>query len=1013
MRKLILFLFAFCLGIATMSAQTVTGVVTGADDGQPLPGVNIKVKGTERGTITDMDGGYSIEVSGEEDVLIFSFVGYVTKEVTVGGQTTIDFVLEVDSKGLEEVVVVGYGIKKKSQVTGAISSLRDEDLEGSSAFVGKELQGKTSGVTVLPTSGAPGAPINVRIRGTSSNGNAEPLYIVDGVKVGDMSFLDPNDIASIEILKDGASSAIYGAEGGNGVVLITTKKGTSGDAIINYNFQYGIQSPNTLPTLMNPSQYQTYLTENGVDYSSNINSETDWLDEIFQTAPMQKHYLSVSGGSERTSLLASISYMNQDGILGGEKANYERITGRINAEYKAKEWLKVGVNVGYAFSDRAAITEDSRMDGIIGRALLIDPLTPVTHADNDLEHIQENIDNLYPYPQASNGQYYGISKYTTGEIVNPVLSMDILNGSTKRNEINGSAYIEITPIEGLSYISRLGFGYAHQNNHFYSPTYYYSSERNVSSTSVYDNTDSYGRWQWENFVTYTKSFDKHNLAVTAGISMEKRYHRYLNASSGPMNIEGDKFIEHDYTTFVNQVVRGNLFEDKLASYFGRVSYDFGNRYLFEATVRRDGAGTSKLPSGSNWGTFPSVSAGWVLSNEDFWSIDLVNYAKIRGSWGQNGSLSNLPYYSYSDDMSAEGLVYPTPAGKLPVFEPFSNGNPGLTWETSEQFDIGLDLQFSRGRYTLSLDYFNKKTLDLLTLGTPSATAGADSPYFNAGDVENKGFEIDLGIQNRDNELKYSINFNVTTLSNNVSRLDDNISIILGTTLPPSWSGATAFSENQPIWYFRGYKTDGVDPVTGQPNFVDVSGPDGEPDGVINSDDITYIGDPHPDFLYGLSANLEYKGFDFSFVMQGSQGNDVLLGWLRSDRPNINFPAFRFEDRWTPATTNASQPRMDRYNENDNPEGLDDKYYQSDMLVFDGSFLKIRQIQLGYSLPSSLLSSVKISKARVYVSLDDYFTFTKYEGMDPEAGSTNNQSQGIDQGVYPTPRKVMFGLSVTF
>ena len=232
-------------------------------------------------------------------------------------------------------------------------------------------------------------------------------------------------------------------------------------------------------------------------------------------------------------------------------------------------------------------------------------------------------------------------------------------------------------------------------------------------------------------------------------------------------------------------------------------------------------------------------------------------------------------------------------------------------------------------------------------------------------------------------------------------------------MPPSWSGATAFSENQPIWYFRGYKTDGVDPVTGQPNFVDVSGPDGEPDGVINSDDITYIGDPHPDFLYGLSANLEYKGFDFSFVMQGSQGNDVLLGWLRSDRPNINFPAFRFEDRWTPATTNASQPRMDRYNENDNPEGLDDKYYQSDMLVFDGSFLKIRQIQLGYSLPSSLLSSVKISKARVYVSLDDYFTFTKYEGMDPEAGSTNNQSQGIDQGVYPTPRKVMFGLSVTF
>jgi TonB-dependent starch-binding outer membrane protein SusC len=1004
---------------------SITGKITDTEQ-TPIPGVNIVIKGTTTGTVTDLDGNYTLKTDSENITIVFSAVGYIAEEVSVTGSQEINIVLEEELTALSEVVVVGYGVQKKALVTGAISSLKSEDLQGSNAFLESELQGKTSGVTVLPTSGSPGADVKIRIRGTSSNGKAEPLYIVDGIKVGSINFLDPNDIASVEILKDGASSAIYGAEGGNGVILISTKKGGSGAGVVNYSFETGIQSPVSLPELMNASQYTTYLGENNVTLKSNP-ANTDWLSEVFQNAPMQKHYLSVSGGSDKASIIGSISYLDQDGILGGEKSNYTRVTGRINADYQAKEWLKVGANIGYTYSDRAALNEDSRLDGAVARALLIDPLTPVTHEADDLEHIQTGIDNLLPYSKDADGNYYGVSKYTGGEIVNPVLTMELSKGSTKRNQITGSSFIDITPIKDLTYTSRLGFDYGAQNYHTWSPTYYYSSERNVSSTSVQDNIVMNSRWQWENFITYSKTINENTIGVVVGSSIEQRYTRYLNATTGPMNLESESFTQHDYTTYETQVVRGNLFEDKLASFFGRLSYDYANKYLLEATIRKDGAGTSKLPSGKNWGTFPSVSAGWVFSNESFWTVDVISYAKIRASWGQNGSLSNLPYFSYSDDMSASGQVYPTSAGKLPVFEPYTQGNEDLTWETSEQMDIGLDLRALNNKLSFTFDYFNKKTLDLLTLGTPSATAGASSPYFNAGDVENKGLEFELGYRNYDNEFKYGISANLTTLKNNVTRLDEDISIIYGTKVQPSWDGATAFSEGEPIWYFRGYKTNGIDPATGQPIFVDLAGGgvDGdEPDGLITSDDKTNIGDPHPDMLYGANLNLEYKGFDFLITLQGSKGNDVLLGWLRDDRANINYPAFIFEDRWTSSTPNASQPRMDRYNETSNPDGLDPNYYQSDLLVFDGSYMKIRQIQLGYTIPSSLFKE-KISALRLYVSLDNYFTFTKYKGMDPEAGSIDpntwaigdskgiGRSQGIDRGTYPIPKKVMFGCSLTF
>lgn len=1003
----------------TVHAQTVTGIVTGMDDGQPIPGVNIKLKGTERGTITDLDGKYSIDATGVDAVLIFSYVGYAAQEITVGTQTTIDVSL-APGEDLEEVVVVGYGVKKKSLVTGSISSVKGDDIAGAKANVASAMQGKTAGVTILPSSGAPGAAIKVRIRGTSSNGKSDPLYIVDGVKMTDISFLDPNDVESIEVLKDGASSAIYGAEGGNGVLMITTKKGKSGAAEINYGFQYGMQSAPELPELLNASDYTTYIDEvrPGTSSGTGYKADTDWLDEIFENAPIQKHYLSISAGNDKSSVMGSISYLNQDGIVGGSKANYERITGRINAEYNARKWLKMGVNMGYTFSERKNLPEDSRLDGLMARALLMDPFTPVVHQSNDLDHIQEGIDGGNPYVTDADGNYYGISRYTSGETVNPALTLALANGSTKTNQLTGSGFLNITPIKGLVITSRLGFNYSHANNHFFNKPYYYSGERNVSNANatVEDQMLTRAGWQWENFASFNKSFNDHDLGAVLGVSIEKNSQRHLRAVAGAMVVPNTIFSEMDYTMKTVESVYGGNMERRVASFFGRLSYSYASKYLLELSLRRDGTGTATLPDGSNWGTFSSVSAGWVLSNEDFWSIDAISYAKIRGSFGQNGSLSNLVNYTYSDDMTAQGTKYPLPvAGQyVPVWEADTQGNSDLTWETSEQLDLGLDLRFFNDKLTFGFDYFKKTTKDLLTLGSPVMSSGQSSPYINAGDVENSGLEFEVGYQNREGELKYSVNFNVTTLKNEVTNVNNNITLIEGTQLQPSWFSATAFKEGEPIWYFRGYKTDGFD-SNGHVIIHDENG-----DGEITTADRTNIGDPHPDLLYGFNINLEYKGFDFNIAASGSRGNDVLIGWLKTDRANINIPKFMFDGR------GSSYPIWDRDDEGNTLDPHFAQAMQSDLLVEDGSYLRIRQIGFGYTLPGALTKTIGLNRVRLGVSLENYFTFTKYQGIDPEAGSVEdnvfnaatsnkgtNASQGIDRGSMPIPRTVLFNLNIGF
>ncbi len=990
----------------------ITGKVYDDDTGEPLPGVNIIIKGTQTGTVTDVYGYFSVEADDEEAVLQVSFLGYISQEVAVNKSVPAEIRLLPDVLGLEEVVVVGYGVEKKSLVTGAISTVKAQDIANTSISRAEQaLQGRTAGVYVLPESGSPGSGIKVRIRGAGSNGNSQPLFIVDGIKTNDVLNIEPSDIERMEVLKDAASSAIYGAEGANGVVIITTKTGKAGKSTVDYSFQYGIQSAGDLPQLMTADQYVDFMNDAIIPSVSSSGYNTDWLDEIFESAPMQKHHISFTGGNEMTSFVSSLSYYDQDGILGGDKANYKRLSGRLNVDHKVNNWLKVGSKVSYANSKRAAIPEDSEFDGVLAGALGIDPLTPSYY--DDTTSMPASVRALYKngtaFNKAPDGRYYAISQYIQGEVVNPLLRLDLSKGNTVTDNVLGNFYVEISPLSGLIYTSRVGLDYTHQLRKFWNPRYYYSDTRSNGTPSVTNNSYTESRWQWENFVTYDKSIGHNNFNVVAGMSAESLDHSILNGIMDNMFVESEQFSELNYAAGDANgrgTVNGNLYKERIVSYFGRISYNYKSKYMLQASVRRDGASTSLVAPDNNWGLYPSFSAGYVISEESFFPKNIIDFLKIRGSWGENGNISilrnvwkdypqfsplfGITQFAYLDAVVNEHILYNGIVGSEPAYLP----NPDLTWETSQQTDIGIDLRAFAGKLSFSADYFLKETKDLLARIDAPAPAGNKAPFRNIGDVKNSGIELNLGYRNIEGMLHYEVNVNMSTLKNEVTALNADANVLPGMRVGPSWMGATAFEVGEPIWYFRGFKTNGYG-ADGNPVFVDVSGPDGSPDGVVDDYDLTNIGSPHPKLIYGGNVSLEYQGFDLNIFAQGVSGNQVLMGFVRSDRATCNKPDLFYN--------NTALRKSD----------VDEKTYRSDVLVFDGAYTRIKQLQLGYTLPSSLLSKFKIGRTRLYVSLEDYFTFTKYEGMDPEAGSDEDSSLGIDRGVYPIPRKVLFGLSVSF
>ncbi|MFB9053580.1 SusC/RagA family TonB-linked outer membrane protein [Formosa undariae] len=989
-----LFFFSFCTYV---QAQKITGTVS--DVNGPLPGASILVMGTNNGTTTDFDGKFTLEELATDAILKVSYVGYTAKEVMVNNQTIINITLAEDASLLDEVIVVGYGTQKKSLVTGAISSIKADDIQNNgSTRVEQAMQGKVSGISVLSNSGSPGSASKIRIRGTGSNGNSDPIYIVDGMKTSSIDNIDSGDVQSIEILKDAASSAIYGTEGANGVVLITTKSGNNYDKpVMSYNTQFGFQSERTQIKLMDESQYRTYLNEAGIQNIPSNGINTNWLNEVFETAWVEKHHLSFAGGSEKSSYLLSGSYTNQDGIVGGDRANFKRYTARLNSKHKINDWLEVGNNLSYSNTSRDVISEDDEYRSILNNALLMDPLTPVTYTDGVPTKVTDLVDRGLTILSDDKGDYYGLPEYVTGEIANPVAMLSIQNRNIKTDKILGTFFANVTPFEGLVLTSRLGIDVNYSIDHNWDPVYYVSAERQNSLATIDDNITKTSSWLWENFATYTNDYKKHNYTILLGTTAERYQSPNFYLFSGPMPKEGDNYAYHDYSQDDDlDKTGGSYVERKKRSVFGRFSYSYDDRYLLEGTLRYD---ESSAFSDANKGAyFPSISAGWVMSNENFWGEDSkVNYFKFRASWGQVGSDQNLYGNEDLQFYTSEGIKIPDGnGGFLSGYEADDLPNPDLTWETSEQLDLGIDLRAFDGKLTFTTDYYDKKTKDLIVSGNGliPLSVGRNFGSFNGGTVSNKGLEFELGYNNKIGDFSYGVNLNLSTLKNEVTELAVD-SPIDGVNV--RGFDTTRFEEGEPIWYYRGYKTNGIDETTGEVIIVDVDG-----SGDITANDITNIGDPHPDLLYGGQINLGYKNWDFNINFQGVHGNEIYMLWNRTDRPYSNKPSFLYDERWTGAGSNASYPKADVSS---------DYLYRSDLMVGDGSYMRIKQIQLGYSLPSYLLEKMKIDRLRLSLSVEDYFTITNYEGLDPEAGSTNNSGQGIDRGVYPIPGKIIFGLSV--
>jgi len=986
-------------------AQTVKGTVS--DSSGELPGVNIIVKGTVNGTTTGLDGEYVLTNVKPTDIIVFSFVGYKTLEVNVEGKGVLNVTLIEDSNNLDEVVVVGYGTKKKSLVTGAISSIDSKQIKSSSnQRVEQVLQGRTSGVTVSSSSGSPGSGAKIRIRGAGSSGNSDPLYIVDGMKTSSIANIAPTDIANIEILKDAASAAIYGTEGANGVVIITTKKGKIGEMKIGFNSQFGMQFVNSKMELMNASQFVKYMNEAGQAGVVDNGYNTNWIKETFSPASMMRYDINLSGASEKTSYYTSISHLKQDGIVGDENSAYKRGTFRVNFKTEIAKWLEVGVNSTYSASNKSGVQENSDTRGVVQNMLIIDPLTPVVYPEGQVpQSVRDRASaNNVPLLRDANGNVYGYPSFSTGEVINPVAYANGINlTKVYAKQTMFSAYLKFKLYKGLTFTSRYGFEKGNWDTRNMVNPYYVSSEAANTSYTGSQTIFESKKWLWENFASYNRSFDDHNFTLLAGYSAENTRGNTLISRSGAAAVDSFVGFNFDLAVFNRQINNIIPRPDNMVSMFARLSYDFSGKYLFEASVRKDTS--DKFPTANKSGVFPAFSAGWVISKEDNWKEDAkINYLKLRASWGQNGSRSNL-------SGNSDRTFITQTIGGLPIDYLGSIGaqitgyaNPNLVWETSEQLDLGVDLRAYNNKLNLSVDYFKKSTRDAIvsdgSLITPGS-AGFVSNEFNAGTIENTGFEFEIGYRDvTESGLSYAINANLSTLKNTVTEI---LHVPEGTSLtgagaPQNADGVTRFSQGLPSWYFYGYKTDGIDPATGEINFVDTNG-----DNMINNSDKTKIGSPHPDMLFGGNINLAYKAFDFNLQFQGSIGNDIMSTYHQPSRPITNKPLHFYTERWQSPGDQASFPGAANVISS----------YDTDLMVESGSFMRIKQIQFGYTLPENFASKMNVKNLRLYVSLDDYFTFTSYKGLDPEVGNFGYNSIGVDRGFYPTAAKTVFGLSIDF
>jgi len=1035
-------------------ALTVRGRVTSTDH-DPIPGVTIVVKGTSQGTITDSDGNYTLPNVLPNATLACSFVGMKTQEISVSGRSVINFVMEEETIGIEEVVAIGYGVQKKSVVTAAISKVSAEDLNNvAPTRVEDVLKGKVSGVQITQSSGQPGADSKVRIRGTGTVNNSDPLYIVDGMPVdGGIDYLNPVDIQSIEILKDAASSAIYGARAANGVVLVTTKSGKSGKTSINYDFSYGWQNPWRKRSVLNATEYMVVMNEaaindgNAPKYTqeqvASAGKGTDWQDETFNyDAPIQSHQVSVSGGSDKVTYFLSLGYLNQEGIVGGDygKSNFERWSIRSNNSYDIYDTndrtflnkVRIGMNLGYSRTKSSSIEANSEYGSVLGSALAFDPTVPVYATDPDAV--------LAQHPTAvtdKNGNVFSTPPSGFQEIANPVAMLNApTNSKGNSDKFVATFWGEVDIIEGLKFRSSYGVDLAFWGTDGYTFPYFLASQgKDITQSSVHSEMHRGFTWQVENTLTYTKTFaEKHNLTVLAGQSAKEYHVRELYGDDYDLLENDPSKANIDYATADRDEERvaggtGGFSSQTLASYFGRVDYNYDERYLFQATVRRDGS--SNFGPSNKWGVFPSFSIGWNITNETFMDNRPVwlSHLKLRGSWGKNGnerigqfrytSLMNggQNYYFGSGDNSS--MQYGSSPSNIP--------NPDVKWEESKQTDLGFESGYFNNTFTFGFDYFKKKTKGMLMDQPIPDYVGKGAPIANAGDMENWGLEFEAGYKLRMKDFTLNVLANASFLKNKLTKLGNASGEAIYESAGASGVGSYVKGQNGEVFpFFYGYKTNGLlqnqqqadeynaqygeKAQPGDVIFQDIAGAFDEngnpiPDGKITDDDKTKIGKGMPDWTYGLTLSAEWKGFDLNMFFQGTRGNDIFDFAQRGDITAMNRPSWIL-DRWTGEGTSNKIPRMTAVNPNRN-------WRSSDLYIKDGSYLRLKTLQLGYTLPAYLTKKASIQKLRIYISGENLLTFTDYDGFDPEVASGEYTTIGIDRGIYPQSRIISLGANITF
>ena len=1024
---LVMAALVLCSGNAWAQNRSLSGKVVDGT-GAPVVGAAVMVVGqTSNGTVTDAAGQFRLTVPANAK-LVVSCLGYADKQVEVGNQSVITIALEEDVTYLDETVVIGYGVQKKSDLTGAVASVREDDLKNrSTADAAAALQGKVAGVQIITNSGAPGSGAEINVRGVSSNsGKIGPLIIVDGLKVNSIQYLDPSLIESMEVLKDAASAAIYGAEAGNGVVLVTTKQGGKGNTSISYSGKFINQSLAHKPEMLNAEQFIDYKELQGYaiqDMLKNANyngTDTDWFDEYFNPSWSTQHTVTFQGGNNAGHYFASLNYVNQDGIVKGDKDLYKRLSAQLNAGYNLTDWFDVGNNISIEQWATRSVSQQG-YGSAFESLMTIDPTTPVYWTDpsqfnQDYRNKYEAVlagASEYPYSflRDENG-WFATSAIDETRGGSPFVQRDATEGSSGGINVHGVLYANLKPIKGLVITSRFGFRITQSNSHSYQAPFFSNGKADVKTYTLRASANTGLYYQWENFANYNKVFaKKHSLNLMAGMSFIKnRSDNVSGTATGSDILKGynPNFRYLDYVKDdATKKFSNSPSESASLSYFARLGYSYDNRYSIQANFRADAFDSSKLSPEHRWGYFPSVSAGWTISNEPWFknavSTNALSFLKVRSSWGINGNVNVLSGYPYSTSISLNSQWYQyhvDQTGNVYGSAPDGLANPDLTWEKSNQFDAGLDARFLNNRLSLTLDWFRKETRDLLVSYSPPPEYGVSTVTSNAGNVLNTGIEAELGWKDTIGDFSYSINGNFSYLKNRVTYLLPSLPRL--TQNPSSGSNypnETVFEVGQPIWYIRGYIYDGVK-EDGTPDLRDVNG-----DGQVSDADMTNIGKGLPDYTYGITLNLEWKGLDFVVFGSGQGGCQILNTLYRAGYHN-SLRYFYLNSR-SEKNPNAKFPEPAKVSGDVN-------FWGSTAGLFDGSFFKIRQMQLGYTVPQKITQKVFIKQLRMFVSLDDFFTFTSYPGMDPETATSGSASgRGVDIGAYPSMRKCMFGVNVSF